>query len=31
VAILKKYNIPYEEEDGVYTIFGYWKKELKTK
>lgn len=23
VAILKRYNIPYEEENGVYTIYGY--------
>ena len=23
VEILKKYNIPYEEENGVYTIYGY--------
>ncbi len=23
LAILKRYSIPYEEKDGVYTIYGY--------
>ena len=23
IAILKKYNIPFEEKDGVYCIYGY--------
>lgn len=23
VGVLQKYNIPYEEKDGIYTIYGY--------